>query len=75
MLTSERKALMLERIRNDGRLVAKTFAEELGLSEDTVRRDLREMASDGLLTRVHGGALPIQPDLPDFSTGRCVASV
>jgi DeoR/GlpR family transcriptional regulator of sugar metabolism len=74
MLTSERKALILDRIRGDGRLVAKTFAEELGLSEDTVRRDLREMAGDGLLTRVHGGALPIQPDLPDFSTRRSLAS-
>lgn len=74
MLTSERKALILERIRRDGRLVAKIFAEELALSEDTVRRDLREMAADGLLTRVHGGAMPIQPDLPDFSTRRGVAS-
>ena len=74
MLTSERKAVILERIRKDGRLVAKAFAEELGLSEDTVRRDLREMAGEGLLSRVHGGALPIQPDLPDFSTRRGVAS-
>jgi hypothetical protein len=53
MLTSERKALILDRIRKEGRLVAKSFAGELGLSEDTVRRDLREMAGDGLLTRVH----------------------
>ncbi|MDB5523537.1 MAG: transcriptional regulator, DeoR family [Rhizobium sp.] len=74
MLTSERKALILARIRTDGRLVAKTFAEELSLSEDTVRRDLREMAGDGLLLRVHGGALPIQPDLADFSTRRGVSS-
>jgi DeoR/GlpR family transcriptional regulator of sugar metabolism len=74
MLTSERKALILERIRKEGRLVAKAFAGEFGLSEDTVRRDLREMAGDGLLTRVHGGALPIQPDLPDFASRRSVAS-
>jgi DeoR/GlpR family transcriptional regulator of sugar metabolism len=74
LLTSERKALILERIRSQGRLVAKAFAEELGLSEDTVRRDLREMAGDGLLTRVHGGALPIQPDLPDFTARRAMAS-
>jgi DeoR/GlpR family transcriptional regulator of sugar metabolism len=74
MLTSERKALILDRIRKEGRLVAKSFAGELGLSEDTVRRDLREMAGDGLLTRVHGGALPLQPDLPDFSARRSVAS-
>ena len=74
MLTSERKALILERIRRDGRLVAKGFARELDLSEDTVRRDLREMAGDGLLARVHGGALPIQPDLPDFSARRSLAA-
>ncbi len=74
MLTSERKALILDRIRKDGRLVAKIFAAEFDLSEDTVRRDLREMAGDALLTRVHGGALPIQPDLPDFSTRRGVAA-
>ncbi|MBL0370862.1 DeoR/GlpR transcriptional regulator [Rhizobium sp. KVB221] len=74
MLTTERKALIMDRIRRDGRLVAKAFAEELSLSEDTVRRDLREMASEGLLSRVHGGALPIQPDLPDFTARRAVAS-
>ena len=74
MLTTERKAMILDRIRRDGRLVAKIFAEELGLSEDTVRRDLRDMASEGLLTRVHGGALPIQPELPDFTARRSVAS-
>lgn len=74
MLTSERKTLILNRIREHGRLVAKTFAAEFGISEDTVRRDLRDMAVEGLLTRVHGGALPIQPDLPDFSARRSLAS-
>lgn len=74
MLTAERKALILDRIRKEGRLVAKSFAEEFALSEDTIRRDLREMAAEGLLARVHGGALPVQPDLPDFTTRRGVAS-
>lgn len=73
MLTCERKRQILDRLRLDGRVVAKTIARELGLSEDTIRRDLREMASEGLLTRVHGGALPLAPDLPDFSTRRQVA--
>ena len=74
MLTSERKAMILDRVRQDGRLVAKSFAEELGLSEDTIRRDLREMAAGGLLARVHGGALPLQPALPDFAARKAVAS-
>ena len=74
MMTSERKALILERIRTQGRLLAKAFAQEFALSEDTIRRDLREMAADGLLARVHGGALPVQPDLPDFSARRAIAT-
>lgn len=74
MLTTERKQLIAERVGRDGRLVAKSFAEELNLSEDTIRRDLREMAAEGLLTRVHGGALPMQPALPDFAARKHVAS-
>lgn len=74
MLTSERKRRILDRLRHEGRVVAKDVALELGLSEDTIRRDLRELAAEGLLARVHGGALPLTPDLPDFSTRRQVAS-
>lgn len=47
--------------KRDGRLVAKDVIAELGLSEDTIRRDLRELAAMGLLLRVHGGALPASP--------------
>lgn len=58
MLTTQRKQLLLDRLRRDGQIVAKAFSEELGISEDTVRRDLRELAAEGRLQRVHGGALP-----------------
>ena len=58
MLTTQRKQLILDRLRSTGQIVAKALSEELGISEDTVRRDLRELAAEGLLQRVHGGALP-----------------
>lgn len=58
MLTTQRKQLILTRLRRDGQFKAKDFSEELKISEDTVRRDLRELAAEGLLQRVHGGALP-----------------
>ena len=51
MLTSERRALILDRLRQDKRVVAKSVSQELGLSEDTIRRDLREMAADVLLDK------------------------
>jgi len=74
MLTTERKALILEVLRRDGRIVAKTFSRELGVSEDTIRRDLRELAGEGHLLRVHGGALPASAAVADFATREDAAS-
>jgi DeoR/GlpR family transcriptional regulator of sugar metabolism len=67
MLTCERKAHILDVLRRDRRVIAKALSQELGLSEDTIRRDLRELASEGMLQRVHGGALPASPAMADFS--------
>src|SRR5215813_4024561 len=67
MLTSQRKQYILNILRRDGQVVAKTLSQELGLSEDTIRRDLRELAQEGLLQRVHGGALPASPAIADFA--------
>lgn len=61
MLTRERKTCILDRLAREGRLLSAALAAELGVSEDTVRRDLRELAAEGLLQRVHGGALPASP--------------
>jgi DeoR/GlpR family transcriptional regulator of sugar metabolism len=67
MLAAQRRDLLLERLRVDGRLVAKDLAVELGVSEDSVRRDLRELAAAGLCQRVYGGALPISPAIADVA--------
>jgi len=68
MLTAERHALLLDRLHADGRIVAKTIAAELGVSEDTVRRDLRDLAAAGLCQRVYGGALPASGAVADYAT-------
>jgi DeoR/GlpR family transcriptional regulator of sugar metabolism len=74
VLTSHRKQHILEVLRQSGQIVAKDLSEELGLSEDTIRRDLRELAAEGLLQRVHGGALPASLAIGDFATRLNVAS-
>ena len=58
MLTEQRKKHLLDICRAQGRIVAKEEAERLGVSDDTIRRDLRQLAKEGLVQRVHGGALP-----------------
>lgn len=67
MLTSQRKQAILAALKRDGQVVAKAMSEAFGVSEDTVRRDLRELAAEGLLQRVHGGALPASPAMADFA--------
>lgn len=74
MLTQERKAHIQAVLRRDGRVVAKTLSRDLGLSEDTIRRDLRELSSEGLLQRVHGGALPASPAIADFAARQNLAT-
>ena len=59
LLLGERQALIRTRLDRSGRVIAAELAQELGVSEDTIRRDLREMAASGLCRRVYGGALSI----------------
>jgi DeoR/GlpR family transcriptional regulator of sugar metabolism len=68
MLAAQRRTLLLARLERDRRLVAKDIAAELGVSEDSVRRDLRELAAAGLCQRVYGGALPASPAVADYAT-------
>jgi DeoR/GlpR family transcriptional regulator of sugar metabolism len=74
MLAAQRRELLLAWLARDGRLVAKDVAVELGIAEDSVRRDLRELAGAGLCQRVYGGALPVSPAVADYATRIGVAT-
>jgi DeoR/GlpR family transcriptional regulator of sugar metabolism len=61
ILAAERQQQILERIGREGRVLAAALAEVFATSEDTIRRDLRDLAGRGLCRRVYGGALPVSP--------------
>lgn len=61
MLTDERHDVIRALLLSDGRVVATELATRFSVSEDTVRRDLRELAKAGYCRRVHGGALAPAP--------------
>ena len=61
ILAAERQQQILERLGRDGRVLAAALAETFSTSEDTIRRDLRDLAGRGLCRRVYGGALPVSP--------------
>lgn len=63
-LPEERRRLLLELLARDGKIVATEVSRRFDVSEDTVRRDLNELAAIGRLRRVHGGALPALPLTP-----------
>jgi DeoR/GlpR family transcriptional regulator of sugar metabolism len=69
-LPGERQREILRRLNERGRVLAAELAIEFAVSEDSVRRDLRELASLGLCRRVYGGALSIGPDLSPLSVRR-----
>lgn len=74
MLTEQRKKAILDALARDGQVLAKALSETFGVSEDTVRRDLRELAAEGRLQRVHGGALPASPAVATFAQRQDIES-
>lgn len=61
MLAHERRARLIEALSAEGRLRVSRAAVALDVSEETVRRDLAALEEQGLVRRVHGGALPAGP--------------
>lgn len=57
MLTEERYAKILSIIESTGSATVAQLMEALNTSESTIRRDLNAMDANGLLTKVHGGAI------------------
>jgi DeoR/GlpR family transcriptional regulator of sugar metabolism len=75
MLTAERRRSIMQALQRDGKVLASELSKTLKVSEDTIRRDLRELATAGLLQRVHGGALPRSPTTASFTARQQQAPV
>jgi DeoR family fructose operon transcriptional repressor len=58
MYAAERQQWLLNRTREAGRVDVAATAEELDVTPETIRRDLGTLERQGLLRRVHGGAIP-----------------
>ena len=60
MLKIERHSIIDQEIRKQGFVLVPGLSELLGCSEETIRRDLKEMEKAGKLVRTHGGAYLIE---------------
>jgi DeoR/GlpR family transcriptional regulator of sugar metabolism len=58
-LPARRRSELLKVAKTRGSITVTEIASEFAVSADTIRRDLDYLASRGLLTRTHGGAVPV----------------
>lgn len=68
MSPAKRHEQILARLKVDGQVSVKELAETFDISEDRIRKDLTALENQGLLKRVHGGAVPIRRNLHAFDT-------
>lgn len=59
MFALERQKIILEKLNLDGAVWVSKLSAELGVTEETIRRDLEKLEKQEVLVRTHGGAVPI----------------
>ena len=65
MLAPQRYALILQLCHTHGTVHTAELVKELGVSSETIRKDLAHLEQQGQLVRVHGGAMPVpEADAP-----------
>ena len=57
MLKKERQAQIIKQVNLHNKVLSSDLSLELNVSEDTIRRDLNELAQENIIVKVHGGAL------------------
>ncbi|HOA85523.1 MAG TPA: DeoR/GlpR family DNA-binding transcription regulator, partial [Bacillota bacterium] len=57
MLAIERRALILEQLKKEKRVLISQLSEKFGVSEETIRRDMEKFEQEGYVTRTYGGAV------------------
>ncbi|MFC5801831.1 DeoR/GlpR family DNA-binding transcription regulator [Streptomyces formicae] len=59
LLAEQRRALILDEVRRRGGVRVNELTRKLNVSDMTVRRDLDALARQGVIEKVHGGAVPV----------------
>jgi len=67
MLALERQKRILELLNIEGSVMVSKLSSELGVTEETVRRDLEKLEAKEMLRRTHGGALPMDEGSYEYS--------
>jgi len=74
MLKEERQQNILEILNSEQKVITSDLSKRLSVSEDTIRRDLKELDTQGLIKRVYSGALRKGPPVVDFFSRQNISS-
>jgi len=66
-MTEERRRVILDLLQREGKVLAVALSSRVEVSQDTIRRDLRDLAEAGVVQRGRGGALLRSPTDPRYS--------
>ena len=64
LFKNERHEFILRQINLHNKVLSSTLSSQMNVSEDTIRRDLAELADNNQIIKVHGGALSVSYHYP-----------
>ncbi len=67
MLAIERRNAIISKLNMDGKVIVTDLAQEFGVTEETIRRDLEKLDNEGIAKKTYGGAVAnksLNIDLP-----------
>ncbi len=73
MLKRERQEYILHQLNLHNKVLSNALCSAIEVSEDTIRRDLQQLAEKGKLIKVHGGALSPSFNQVDLETNKLYA--
>lgn len=65
----DRDAFIIDKLKQDGKVMVNDLALELNVSSMTIRRDLVRLEQQGVLQKVHGAAVPLDTVLKERAFG------
>ncbi len=69
MLAEERRSRMMTLLYQEGKVYVKSLSKELGVTTETIRKDLDYLSTRSKLIKVHGGAVRVE-DVKSFDPVR-----
>ena len=73
MLAQQRHSIIMELLQQEGIVHTANLVKKMKVSSETIRKDLDYLEQEGMLVRVHGGAVPVQEKTASASSSEYIS--